>query len=229
MSQAAVSTRKVDGGKIKGAQACPSTIEIQVKQTGSNGKSANFTCHAQYATTPPSLTTLATALWNSISGAWGTNLAPQMHPNSQITAVWVRDMANVNNPIVVGSGAAIVGTGTGNPLPAEVAIVITENIIKRGKGLKGRMYLSGFVDTASGTTGQISAAGMAAAGGFATALFAAITAQSLTPCVAEVARQQYVGLTGTTHLARVAAPVGVTQYVVRNNEFDTQRRRGING
>lgn len=229
MSQAAISTRKTDGGKIKGAQAVPNTIEIQIKQTGANGKPANFTVHGQYATTPPSLTTLATALWNSISGAWGTNLAPQMHPNAQITAVWVRDMANVNNPIVVGSGAAVVGTGTGSALPAEVCIVITENIIKRGKGLKGRMYLSGFVDSASSTAGQISAAGMSAAGGFATALFAAIQAQSLTPCVAEVHRQAYTGLTGTPHLDRPAAPVGVTQYVVRNNEFDTQRRRGLNG
>lgn len=229
MSQAAVSQRKVDGGKVKGAQAVPNTVEIFIKQTGANGKSANFACYGQYATTPPSLVTLASALWTSISTAWGNDLGPQMHPNSQMTAVWLRDMANVNNPVVVGTGTAVPGTGTGIALPPETCIVITENINKRGKGLKGRMYVSGFVDTASAGSGIISPAGMAAVTSFANALFAAITAQSLTPCVAEVHRQAYTGLTGTPHLDRPAAPVGVTQYVVRNNEFDTQRRRGLNG
>lgn len=224
-----ISHKKSDGGKIGGPQAVPQVIEIFIRQTGANGKPADHACYGAYASAPPSLTTLASALWTAISNAWSTNLAPQMSPNATLNAVWIRDMTNVTNPVVVGTGTAIPGTGTGNALPAENAIVITENINARGRGAKGRMYLGGFVDSASGANGVISAAGMAAAQGYATALFNAITANSLTPCVAQVARQQYQGLTGTVHPARPANHVTCSQYVIRNNEMDTQRRRGING
>lgn len=223
------STKKVDAGRVKGALAVPNVIEIAIKQTGANGKQANFACYGAYASAPPSLASLATALWNAISGAWSTNLAPQMAPAAEITSVWIRDMSNVNNPIVVGTGPAIPGTGTGNPLPPETAIVITENINARGRGLKGRMYLGGFVDSAGGANGIISAGGQAAVQGFATALFNAITTNSLTPCVPQVARNQYIGFTGTVHAARTPTHVTCSQYVLRNNEFDTQRRRGVNG
>jgi hypothetical protein len=229
VTQLPQSQRKTDAGKIKGAQPVPNAIEIQIRQTGANGKSANFTCHGQYTTTPPSLQTLASALATAIGTAWTNNLAPVMAPASQYSGVWVRDMANVNNPIVVANVTAIPGTGTGSPLPPEVCIVLTENITIRGKGMKGRMFLSGFLDSAGGAGGTISGAGEAAVSGFGTALFGAIQAQSLTPCVAQVARQTYIGLTGTQHAGRTAKPVAVQSYTLRNNEFDTQRRRGLNG
>jgi hypothetical protein len=229
MTQLPQSQRKIDAGKIKGAQAVPNTLEIQIRQVGANGKSANFTCHGRYATTPPSLATIASALFTSIGTAWGAQLGPQMAPDAQFTGVWIRDMANVNNPIVVGTGTPTPGTGTGNPLPPEACIVLTEQTTMRGKGMKGRMFISGFVDSAAGANGAISPAGVAAVTGFGTALFAAIQAQSLTPCVAQVARQPYIGLTGTQHANRIAGNVTVGSYLVRNNEFDTQRRRGLNG
>jgi hypothetical protein len=229
VTQLPQSQRKIDAGRIKGAQAVPNALEIQIRQIGANGKSANFTCHAQYATTPPSLATLAAALFTSIGTAWGTNLGPQMAAASRYTGVWIRDMANVNNPIIVGTGAPTSGTNVGMPLPPEVCIVLTENTIIRGKGMKGRMFISGWADSASDLGGVISDVAFNAVTGFGTALFAAITAQNLTPCVAEVARQSYIGLTGTTHLNRTAKTVGVSSYTARNNEFDTQRRRGLNG
>lgn len=223
------STKRVDAGRMKGAQAVPSVIEIQIKQTGANGKPADFVCHGSYATAPPSLTALASALWTAISGAWSTNLAPVMAPAATLTGVWIRDMSNVNNPIVVGTGPAIPGTGTIPALPGEVAIVITENIAARGRGMKGRMYLGGFVEAADSGNGVISPAAQTAVTAFANALYAALNTNNLAPCVAQPHRQQYIGYTGTVHADRPATHVGVTQYVLRNTEFDTQRRRGING
>jgi hypothetical protein len=38
-----------------------------------------------------------------------------------------------------------------------------------------------------------------------------------------------LGLTGTTHPARSQAHPAVSSYSLRNNEWDIQRRRGLNG
>jgi len=204
----------------------PNVIEVAIKQTGANGKSANFTCHGAYSAAPPSLASLASTLWTAISGAWNTDLAPLMAPTAMLTAVWLRDMTNVNNPIVVGTGTNIPGTGTIPALPPDNAVVLTEIVNARGRGLKGRMYLSGFVVAADGGSGTITAAAETAINNFGLALFNALNTNSLIPCVAQVHRQQYQGLTGTIHPDRPASHVTVSQYVVQDTRWDTQRRRG---
>jgi hypothetical protein len=229
VTQIPASTKKTDAGHSKGAQPVPSCIEIACKQVGANGKQANFAFHGAYATAPPSLVTLAQSLFTAISGAWSSDLASLMVPASMFQAVWIRDMSNVNNPVVVGTGTAVPGTGSVPALPPEVAAVITENINARGRGMKGRVYIGGFAQAADAGNGVMSAAAQTGLSSFATAVFNAITSNSLTPCVAQPARLQYQGFTGTIHPARVAKTVTCSQYVLRNSEWDTQRRRGLNG
>lgn len=226
MSQPPQSTRRVDAGRIKGAAPCASVIEVQIMCTGANGKSANFACYGSYTTAPASMATLASALWTAISSAWSSNLASLMAPTASINAVHVRDMTAVTNPVFVGSTTSIAGTGTPPALPPENCIVLTENIQQRGKGLKGRMYLSGWVAAADSGTGVIAAAAETAANNFGAAVFAALQANSLTPCIAQVARQAYIGFTGTSHVARPMGHPAVGNYLVRNTTWDSQRRRG---
>jgi hypothetical protein len=229
MSQIPVSQKKIDGGKIKGAQPCANTVEIRVVGTASNSKQQSITVHGFFSGASPVSQALADTLWTSISTAWNSNLAPQMVPAATIQAVHIRDMTIPTNPVFIGTGTALAGTGAPPAVAPENAVVLTENVTMRGRGLKGRMYLGGWANTADAGNGVISSAASTAASGFGTALFNAITGAGLTPCVAQVPRQQYQGLTGTVHAARTQGHPPVSNYTLRNNEWDTQRRRGLNG
>lgn len=194
--------------------------------TGANAKSANFACYGSYTTAPASMTSLASALWTSISSAWSSDLGALMAPSASINSVQIRDMTAVTNPVFIGTTASIAGTGTLPALPPENCIVITENINQRGKGLKGRMYVSGFVVAADSGNGVISAAANTGMTNFANALFSTLNTNSLTPCIAQVARQQYIGYTGTTHAARPMGHPSVNNYTIESTRWDSQRRRG---
>lgn len=221
-----ISVRKKDGGKIPGPATCPNVIEIRMEFTLPNGKTSHVVAHGSYAVLPPSMQGLANALWTSISSAWSTDLAPILSTGTTLRNVLVRDMTAATNPVFVGTGTAVPGTSAVAPMPADASIVLTEEVATRGRGLKGRMFLGGFTTAADGGQGTITQTAQDAVTAFGTALNNAITAQALTPCVAQVARQQYQGLTGTIHPARNAKPVNVTLYHCKDAEWDTQRRRG---
>lgn len=222
------SVRAVDGGRIKGSADVSNVVEIRVQQILPNAKNAYWTVHGSFAQgqQPPALPGLATTLFNSIGSAWTTRLATFMHPTTSLVAVFVRDMTSHLNAYFQSTGAAIVGTGTGAAMPSDAAIVLTENVAQRGRGLKGRIYLPGWTVGADAGGGVISDPVFAALNLFGTDLQTAINASGLTACVAQVGRQAYIGLTGTQHNARPQGHVTVTSYACRDKEWDTQRRRG---
>lgn len=204
----------------------PAVIEILWRTLLPSGKTGSNKVHGHYTAQPPSMQSLANSLASAIGSAWGTNLAPHMSTSTQLSAVYIRDMTSAANPIFQGTLSAIPGTGTGNALPSDVALAVTENILARGKGMKGRFYLGGFVVGEDTANGSVPASLQTAVNAFGTALFNAITAQSLTPCVAQVHRQEYISLTGATIPERQASFVAVTSYVCRDLNWDTLRRRG---
>lgn len=220
-----VSQKKKDGGRIAGPQNVPSTIEIRCEVILSNTKPSFFTLHGSYVT-PPNIPNLAPSLFTALSSIWSTNLAPFMSTATSFTNVYVRDMASHTNPVSVGTGAAVSGTSASPAMPPEDAIVLTENVAARGRGLKGRIYLGGWATNADSGNGIIAPTCVTAITNFGTALFTQISNQSLTPAVAQVARNQYQGITGTTHAARNAGPVTVMSYTLLDNRWDAQRRRG---
>lgn len=221
------SVRKKDGGRIPGAQAVGNMIEVRVVYSAANGKTNSFKFAGHYTTVPADMQTLAGNIWTGLSSAWSTNLAPHMVAAVSLQRVEVRDMSLTLNPVFIGTGAPIAGTAAGPALPPDMAIVLTENVRARGRGLKGRMYLSGFDVTADAGNGVIAAATQAAVNNFGTALFNLLTAQTLAPAVAQVHRAAYIGLTGTQHSERLATFVLVSSYASEDTEWDTQRRRGF--
>lgn len=227
-----ISVKKKDGGRIPGPYNVPSVLEIRCQLVLPNSKQSFFRVEGAYASTPASIQSVATALFGSISSAWGSNLASLCPPATAFQNVYVRDMTSYTNPIFVGTGTAVPGTSASVAMPVNAAIVITEQIASRGRGLKGRIYLGGFATNADAGGGVISAAAQTGLNAFCTALFNAISGQSLTPCLAQPARYQYQGVTGTVHPARgsVGPPptgthVNINSYVLRDLVWDTQRRR----
>lgn len=220
------SIRAKDGGKIPGPADVPSVIEIVCSGQLPNQKRWHFAFHGAYTAVPPNLQSTADALFSAISSAWSTHLATLMHTQTTFANVSIRDMTTHVNPIYVSVGTAVNGTSPSPAMPPENAIVLTENVNVRGRGAKGRVYISGWTTDADASAGLISAATQDAVNQFGTAVQNAINAQSLVPCIAQVARQQYQGLTGSVHPSRGATHASVTSYVCQDLQWDTQRRRG---
>lgn len=220
-----VSVKKKDGGRIPGPAAVPNTIEIACIVGLPNTKRSRMVFHGSFTTPPGAMQTLANALWSSLSSAWSTNLASLMATQTTFQAVQIRDMTSPTNPVYVGTGTAIPGSSASPAMPPGAAIVMTENIVARGRGLKGRVFLGGWATNADAGAGAIAAATQTAINAFGTAVQNAINAQSLVPCVAQVARQQYQGITGTVHGARSASHVNVSSYICQDLVWDAQRRR----
>jgi hypothetical protein len=221
------SVKKKDGGRIGGAQACPNVVEYRCLVTMPNGKQASFAFNGHFTTPVANMQTLAGAAWTAISSAWGTNVAPHTPPETRFQSVHVRDMTAPSNPVFIGTGAAVPGTGADPAMPSDNAIVLSENITQRGKGLKGRMYIGGWDTSADLGGGVISPAASTACNALGTAIFNFLTAQTQTPCVPQVARAEYLGITGSHHNARAASFAPVSSYTVNDTEWDTQRRRGL--
>jgi hypothetical protein len=223
------STKKHDAGKIAGPWNCPNTVEVQLVWSMPNGKTATGKLHGTYATVPANMQNLVNGLFSSLSSAWQSNLATYMHTGTVFTGCNARDMASFANPVYFSTGTAVPGTGTGAALPESNCIVLTEQIQGRGRGMKGRMYLGGWVQSVDVTTGGISTAVQTAINAMGTAWMSALSGQGLTACVAQAPRAAYLGYTGTSHPARGAPGNGthipVTAYVCRDLIWDTQRRR----
>lgn len=222
------SSKRVDAGRIKGAADIPQVIEIRFQVALPNSKLSFGAFHGYYTTVPASLQTLANSLFSSISSAWSSNLGLYMTagpPATTFQFVYVRDMTSHLNPVFTSTGAAVLGTSASPAMPPGAAIVLTENIASRGKGLKGRVYLGGWSTNADAGGGQIAGVVQTAVTAFGTAVLNAINGQNLLPCVAQPHRQQYTGITGTVHADRPANHVQVNSYVCRDVIWDSQRRR----
>lgn len=221
------SQRAVDGGRIRGAQDVPLCLELVFRQSLPNSKIAHMKLHARYVSSPPAMQTVTNALYTAIASAWTSNLGPLMSSASHLLDLSMRDMASHTNPVFISTGAQTSGTGPGGNMPAQDAIVLSEHVGARGKGLSGRSYWSGWTTDADAGAGQISAATQAAMNAFGTAIFNAITSNALTPCVAQVERANYISLTGANIPHRAAGPINVTSYTCRDLFWDTQRRRDV--
>lgn len=219
------STKKHDAGRIPGPANCPNVMEIRCWFNMPNGKIVSGALHGWAATLPPPTVALANTLFSALSSAWSTNLGTYMHTGAVFTSVVLRDMTSFTNPLFQSTSASVAGTGTGAAMPESNAIVLTENLNVRGRGAKGRFYLSGWVQSADVTTGGISTTVQTAINTMGTAWLNAINTNGLTACIAQLHRQQYMGYTGTVHADRPPGHPNVTSYVCRDLVWDTQRRR----
>jgi hypothetical protein len=140
-----------------------------------------------------------TALKNILSTQWS------------LTRLTWRLVGPNNPPLEHTPSPAIVGTQTANPLPNDVALVVSWKTALAGKSYRGRTYIGGLTQNALGTASDGSCALIAASG---TTIDTAVG--SLAP------------LTGENKLVVYSPTLGEANVVIgatRGNRFDTQRRR----
>lgn len=105
-----------------------------------------------------------------------SSLATMIHPNVALARVESRHMDSNSDPWYLGSGAAVAGTGTGEPLPPQISFAVPLKTGLRGRSYNGRVFLTGFTEASNDTNGQISAAGA----GFCAAFLDQIRSNALT-------------------------------------------------
>lgn len=216
-----------DPGRIAGPIVIPNCIEVDLLWNIVPTKQVKNVLHGQVASGFNATAAIAQAVYAAIiaSGQW-TAYKAYVNAGCQFAGVQLRDLRSANNPFVTSTGAATPGTGAGLALPPAVAPVVTFRTANAGRGFRGRAYVPGIDSTAlNANTGNFSAAFQTALQNFFTEVETALTAQSITHCIAQPARNGYTGRKGRVIPARNAGTAQVTSLLMRQLVANSQRRR----
>lgn len=206
----------------------PNAAQIVLNWSLGSGRTAHNVLTGRYNGAFAGSVSQSTALFTALAGA--SQFAPMgafLSTTTIFTGLTVRDLGVANQPLIASTGAGPAGTAAGGELPNEVAICVTFRTAFTGPQNRGRMYLPGWATQALGAGNTIAATTVTAVSNWASIIAGALAASGYTLSIAHPARQAYIGSTGTQHPARVAGTVPVTTVVVRDNHWDSQRRRGL--
>lgn len=217
-----------DPGHIAGPVVVPSCAQIVLRFNLPAGKTAHTVLYGRYAGSFAGSPTQAQAIFAALStGANWTAIQTRLHTATSFAGVDLRDVNTPNAPLISSTGAPVPGTGTGGLLPDESAIVVTLRTAFTGPGYRGRAYFSGWDALQVAAGGGIAAALMTALQNWAQGFTSVFSGQGYTWVLGQPARAAYTGSTGRQHPARPAQSTTISQAIVRDNHWDTQRRRGL--
>jgi hypothetical protein len=217
-----------DAGNIGGPKVIPSVAEIVLDWSLAGVKLAHNVMHGRYTGSFSGTVAQANAIFTALStGTPATTLLTHMPSSVFMTAVTIRDLGVPNAPLVVSTGTAATGSATGNALPYEVALVVTKHTALTGRANRGRIYVPGWGTAAVANDNTAIPAVVTDLQAWANTIQGAFNASGYTMVIAQPARAAYIGSTGTSHPARPAGSVTVGSLFVRDNHFDSQRRRGL--
>lgn len=218
-----------DPGAIGGPVVIPQCAQVALKFVLDDAKLAHCVLVGRYAGTFAGSVAQANAIHTALStGAQWTALAAFLAaaPTS-FAGVEIRDVNTPNNPVIASTTTAQPGTSASPALPNEVALAATLRTNLTGKANRGRFYLPGWATNALGTGNVVAQAAITAYQNWCNTVMGAFSSNGYTLVVGQRARAAYIGSTGTSHPARPAGSVSVTQIQVRDNHWDSQRRRGL--
>lgn len=218
-----------DPGAIGGPYVVPQCARIVFYINVEGGKTAHIVLVGRYVGTFHGTAAEAQAIHQALfTGAQWTALAAFLATTTVAGQTSIQDVNAPSQSIIFASApTSAPGTSASPALPSEVAAVITKRSAFLGPQNRGRIYFPGFATNALGAGNVIAAAAVTALGNWANNISSALAAQGYTHVIGQPARAQYTGSTGTNHPARAATSQPVTQLLVRDNHWDSQRRRGL--
>jgi hypothetical protein len=178
--------------------------------------------------------TLGTAIKSSFTSS---GHASHIAPDVSLVQIGVRDISTPNLVEFLDTSAAVPGTGTGDQLPAGVALAITLRTGKAGQSFRGRTFFGGYTELANQPDGTLDPAVATAAVNFIFAISGNFNASGLQLSVLSRPSELTVLTKDVTHAdgthtitshTRKARPGGVTTIIgveARNDIWDSQRRR----
>ena len=217
-----------DLGDLGGPVVVPQCTQVVINWSLSDGRLAHNVLYGRYSGAFAGTVAMADAIKTGLtSGAGWTSMASHMTVNNALASVSLRDVNTPNQPLITSTGAASPGTGTGSLLPDEAAICVTLRTALTGIQNRGRMYLPGWDSVTVGPGNTIGATTVTAINAWAATITGVLSGQGLVWVIGHKHRQAYTGITGTQHPDRPAGSVPITSAVVRDNHWDSQRRRGL--
>lgn len=217
-----------DPGSIGGPKVVPQCAEISLLFTLESGKTGHIVLNGRYAGAYAGTVAQAGQIHTALStGAQWTALAAFLATSTSFIGVTLRNIAAADQPILASITAPAAGSSASAALPSEMAAAITKRTAWTGPSGRGRAYVPGFATNALGGGNVIAAACVTALQNWANNIAGALTAAGYTHVLALPARKEYIGSTGTVHPARAASTRDVSSMSVRDNHWDSQRRRGL--
>jgi hypothetical protein len=218
----------VDPGAIGGPKIVPSCAEIDILFGLPGGKIAHCIFHGRYTGAFAGTVAQANSILTAITAGIPAN-GFLLHLSGQTTigGVSIRDVNTANQAVISSNVGGATGTGTGNAVPNEVAICVTKHTALAGRANRGRFYVPGWIVSTVAADNTVIPTAVTDLQTWANTLQGAFNASGYQMVIGQPARQAYIGTSGTSHPARPAGSVPVTSLFVRDNHFDSQRRRGL--
>jgi len=218
-----------DPGAVAGPKIVPNAAIIGFAWNLEDGKIGRNILYGRYTGTFAGTPAQCTAIMQAVTtGASWTALAAFLPTTTTFAQVFMRDMNTPDNPFIYGTAAAVPGTSASPALPNETAAVITLTTSKAGPQNRGRMYVPGFATNALGAGNVIAASAVTALTNWSNLIPGAFTAQGYTWVLGQPHRIGYTSpATGRVFPERLATSIPIAGHTVRDNHWDTQRRRGL--
>jgi len=216
-------------GYIPGPLVIPDTFELRLGWTQPNGKKTSNVLH--FTATGSVFPSPATpqAIYDLIVGdaAW-TAYAATLSIDCNFDTVEIKDLRTANQPFISSSVGVNPGTDASHALPEGLALVVSLGTALSGRAHRGRVYLSGFTVDSADTVGHAASGTVGAAQAFVQLI--SDTINGVDPFwlmgVAHRGHASYVSpFSGLTIPAEAAGTDPVTDITVKDNVFDSQRRR----
>jgi hypothetical protein len=213
-------------GYIPGPLVIPATVQVRFHWFLPNSRVATNVMHAIV----PDGFVPDTIACNTIMAAVGgwTDIDTYfdfLAPTTSLLRVDIRDIRERDQAIFEGDGAAIPGTGIANALPEEVALVVTLRTGLAGPAHRGRVYLCGYDSSALDADGHAVPGLTAAAKALVEQISTGMSDAGMSLGVGHRGHAEYINAKGATVLEELPGTDLVTQIRVRDNVFDSQRRR----
>lgn len=218
----------LDPGDTGGPVVVPQCAQIVLIWGLADGRTGHNVLYGRYSGGFAGTVAQANGLVSALFGSSQfTALRADMHSTVTAAGVSIRDVNTPDQAIIPSNVGGAAGSSSGSALPSEVAVVITERTALTGRANRGRIFIPGWATTALGAGDTVAAPTVAALTAWAQTIPTAFAAQGYTLVIGHKARLAYIGSTGTSHPARPAGSVPVTSLTVRDNHWDSQRRRGL--
>jgi len=204
---------------------------------GFNGQAAFNVIGVLVTGTIPFDQGMANRLGTAIKSGFATSLGPHLATTTVLEKVGIRDIRNGGLPEFIDGGVGTAGTGVGDRLPNQTALVMTLRTANATRSGRGRIYWGGFTETENVTGGTATQAAADGAISFISFISTALVQEGLQLAVLQRPANQVTltrdellpdgthRITTRVHAARPGIARMATTSEVRDLAWDTQRRR----
>jgi hypothetical protein len=220
-----------DPGYINGPRIIPNTCKVVLNWNLTSGHVAHNVLYAAYTGASPISVAIANAMHAQMTLAGGNwdLMAGFLANTVNLAGITLVDIRSETGLEISSTDAPKPGTSISTALPDEMALAVSIATQVRGPSGRGRFYLPGFASNAMGAGNVVATPAFNAVAAWAGQTFYNSILQNIgQPGLGLFARAAYTSpITGRQFPARASNLLVPVTFGLRDNHWDTQRRRGL--